>query len=83
MKIEYNVPCPPVGDPRIRKDYIKLYDQIFYYMHDKTQKELLINCDTPRSFKCNLLKSLTRSGKFIISINTKKKEVRLMSYEKI
>lgn len=83
MKIEYNVPCPPVSDPRIRKDYIPLYNQIFYYMHDKTQKELVLKCDAPRSFKSNLVASLKRYGNLVISISKKKKEVRVFSCEKI
>ena len=82
MKIEYNVPCPPVSDPRIRKDYIPLYNQIFYYMHGN-EKELVLTCDTPRAFKCNLLTSQTRYGKFIISTSDEKKEVRLVSYAKV
>ena len=82
MKIEYNVPCPPVSDPRIRKDYIPLYNQIFYYMHND-EKELVLNCDTPRAFKCNLLMSQARYGKFIISTSKKKKEVRVFSCEKV
>lgn len=83
MKIEYNIPCPPVSDPRIRKDYIPLYNQIFYFMHDKTQKELVLKCENPKAFKLNLLKSQARYGKFIVSIRTKKKEVRVFSCEKV
>lgn len=82
MKIEYNVPCPPVSDPRIRKDYVPLYDQIFYYMHND-EKELVLTCENPQAFKLNLLKSQARYGKFIVSIRTKKKEVRVFSCEKV
>jgi hypothetical protein len=52
-------------------------------MHDKTQKELVLKCDTPRSFKLNLLASLKRYGDLVISISKKKKEVRVFSCEKV
>lgn len=82
MRIEYNVPCPMVSDPRIRKEFIPLYDQIFHYMHSD-EKELVLKCDTPKEFRSNLNGPRGKYGKFIISISTKNKEVRLISYEKI